>query len=205
MVLGCSNNKIPLIINTIGVVKMTQSNLSNSSFSSNQNFNPQIYVACLASYNNGVLYGCWCDATEDQDLINDQIQTMLSNSSIPNAEEYSIHDYSDFGSLHLCENESLSTVHDLALFIKEHGELGAKLIGYLGDLECAQNALESNYHGSYDSELSYAIDLFDDCYIHDVPKNIRYYIDYEAFCRDLFMSDFYSISVDGDVHVFSNH
>lgn len=184
---------------------MTQSNLSNSSLSSNQNFNPQIYVACLASYNNGVLYGCWCDATEDQDIINDQIQTMLSNSSIANAEEYSIHGYSDFGSLNLSENESLSTVHDLALFIKEHGELGVELIGYLGDLESAQDALENNYHGSYDSELSYAIDLFDDCYIHAVPKNIRYYIDYEAFCRDLFMSDYYSISADGDVHIFSNH
>lgn len=169
------------------------------------NLNPQIYVACLASYNNNTLYGCWVDADQDEDIMYEEIQHMLAKSTITNAEEYAIHGYSDFGSLSLSENESLSTVHDIALFIKEHGELGAELIGYLGDFDSAQDTLENNYHGQHDSELSYAIDLFDDCYIHDVPENIRYYIDYEAFRRDLFMSDYYSITIDGNVHIFSNH
>lgn len=169
------------------------------------NLNPEIYVACLASYNSGIIFGCWVDAEQDEDSIHEEIQHMLAKSTIPNAEEYAIHGYSDFGSLSLSENESLSTVHEMALFIKEHGELGMELIGYLGDLASAQDALENNYHGQHDSELSYAIELFDDCYIHDVPENIRYYIDYEAFRRDLFMTDYYSIKVEYETHIFSIH
>lgn len=29
-----------------------------------------------------------------------------------------------------------------------------------------------------------AAELFDECYLHTVPENIRYYIDYESFARD---------------------
>lgn len=169
------------------------------------NLNPQIYVACLASYNNGVLFGRWIEADQDTNIIQEEIQQMLSQSNIPNAEEYAIHDYEDFGSLSLSEYESLETIHEIALFIKEHEGLGIELIKYLDDLESAQEAIENNYHGQHGSELSYAIELFDDCYIRDVPENIRYYIDYEAFRRDLFMSDFYSIEVEGEIHIFSNH
>ena len=165
--------------------------------------NPKIYVACLASYNSGLLYGEWIDADQEEDSIVEEIQQMLANSSIPNAEEYAIHDYDDFGSISLSEYESIQTVHDIAQFIKEHGELGAELIGHLGDLESAKNAMENNYHGQHDSELAYAMELFDDCYIHDVPKHIQDYIDYEAFSRDLFINDYYSIDVNGETHIFS--
>ena len=37
----------------------------------------------------------------------------------------------------------------------------------------------------------YAEDLFDDCYAHNIPANLRSYIDYKAFARDLQMD--YSI------------
>jgi hypothetical protein len=29
-----------------------------------------------------------------------------------------------------------------------------------------------------------AAELFDECYLHTVPENIRYYIDYDSFARD---------------------
>lgn len=45
--------------------------------------------------------------------------------------------------------------------------------------------------GKYDSEVAYAEELFDECYLHDVPESVRYYVDYEKFARDLFMSDYY--------------
>ena len=46
---------------------------------------PRIYVACLASYNAGILHGEWIDAT-DADEIREAIETMLSKSrhSLPN-------------------------------------------------------------------------------------------------------------------------
>lgn len=45
---------------------------------------PRIYVACLASYNAGRLYGKWIDASTDQDAMNAEIQEMLAGSPEPN-------------------------------------------------------------------------------------------------------------------------
>lgn len=44
---------------------------------------PRIYVACLASYNNGKLHGAWIDC-EDHDDVNERIQAMLIKSPYPN-------------------------------------------------------------------------------------------------------------------------
>ncbi|MCE3238388.1 MAG: antirestriction protein [Gammaproteobacteria bacterium] len=40
----------------------------------------QIYVACLASYNNGILHGAWIDATQDVELIHSEIKIILEKS-----------------------------------------------------------------------------------------------------------------------------
>jgi antirestriction protein len=45
---------------------------------------PRIYVACLASYNNGTLHGEWIDANQDEDAIRGAIADMLSRSPFPN-------------------------------------------------------------------------------------------------------------------------
>jgi antirestriction protein len=44
----------------------------------------RIYVACLASYNNGTLYGKWIDASDDIAAMNEEIQEMLAGSPCPN-------------------------------------------------------------------------------------------------------------------------
>ncbi len=53
-----------------------------------------IYVACLASYNGGILYGAWVDLEECQDRedLDEAIAWMLKASPSPGAEEYAIHD-----------------------------------------------------------------------------------------------------------------
>jgi len=38
---------------------------------------PRIYVACLAAYNNGILYGAWMAADCDTDEIWADVQAML--------------------------------------------------------------------------------------------------------------------------------
>lgn len=167
---------------------------------------PNIYIACLASYNNGILYGKWLNATQGLDVIQEEIQTMLSQSPIPHAEEWALHDYEGFGSYQLSEYESITTICEIADFIVKHGELGVEVMASIGcDLQSAEEIIENQYHGTYDNELEFATQLFDDCYIHEVPAAIQYYIDYDAFRRDLFMSDYFSITVDGETHVFSHH
>ncbi|MGQ3892006.1 antirestriction protein ArdA [Legionella sp. CNM-4043-24] len=165
---------------------------------------PKIYVACLAAYNNGILHGAWIDAAQDIDEINADIQKMLADSPIENAEEYAIHDYEGFGGLSLSEYEGIEQVVKIAEFITEHGELGAALLGDYS-IEDAEKILEEHYHGVYDSEVEFAEHIFEECYNNAIPDNLLFYFDYEAFARDLFINDYFSVEVDGYTHVFSNY
>lgn len=53
---------------------------------------PRIYVACLASYNNGVLHGRWIDASADVADMWPEINAMLRESKFPNV-TVSVPDY----------------------------------------------------------------------------------------------------------------
>lgn len=44
----------------------------------------QIYVACLASYNNGVLHGEWIAATDDVDEMQEGVDRVMRTSPYPN-------------------------------------------------------------------------------------------------------------------------
>lgn len=54
----------------------------------NQKQSPKIYVACLASYNNGKLHGAWIDASLGADHIQDEINSILKSSPETGAEEW---------------------------------------------------------------------------------------------------------------------
>lgn len=89
----------------------------------------RIYVADLAAYNNGKLHGVWIEACSDMDDIWKAVSKMLKSSPEPMAEEYAIHDYEGFGSVRISEYEGLESAREKALFIEEHGEIGATPIG----------------------------------------------------------------------------
>ncbi|HAT8649762.1 TPA: antirestriction protein ArdA, partial [Legionella pneumophila] len=82
---------------------------------------PQIYIACLAAYNNGILHGEWIDATQDVSTIYNEIHEMLANSPIEDAEEFAIHDFEGFGGTQIGEYDSINDVAELAFFIMKHG------------------------------------------------------------------------------------
>lgn len=52
--------------------------------------NPEIYVACLASYNSGILHGEWIEVT-DEETVRKEIRKILAASPVEDAEEYAIH------------------------------------------------------------------------------------------------------------------
>lgn len=61
-----------------------------------------------------------------------------------------------------------------------------------------QSSFEDAFSGAYDSEVAYAEQLVDDCgYLQEMPEHLRNYFDYEAFARDLFITDY--TMVDGFV------
>lgn len=163
---------------------------------------PKIYVACLASYNSGLLYGQWITVEQDVDDIYDQISTMLTESPMEHAEDWAIHDYEGFGKITLSEFEDLNTIVEYAKFIIEHEELGQALIAEYG-LSEAQMMMEDHYHGAFSSEVDFAQFVLEEYHGNPIPDNWLSYFDYEAFARDLFIDGYCSVEVDGNVHVFS--
>jgi len=162
----------------------------------------QIYVACLASYNAGQLHGVWIDARQNSDAINAEIFQMLANSPVHDAEEWAIHDNSGFCGVEISEYAGLDYIIELAEFIEEYQELGAELINYFDSLEYVKTALSDYYNGEWDSEKDFSENLFNEINLDSIPENLKFYIDYEKFNRDIFICDYVSIPVRGKVHVF---
>lgn len=163
---------------------------------------PTIYVACLAAYNHGFLHGAWIDATQDIDEIYAEINKILKASPLKSAEEFAIHYFEGFGDIQLSEYASIEYVVQVVEFITDRGELGGALLGNY-TIEEAETLLGDHYHGSYKSEVDFAYSIFEECYASDIPENLKFYFDYEAFARDLFINDYFSVEADGETHVFS--
>ncbi len=161
----------------------------------------RIYVACLASYNNGILRGVWINADQDAEDINNAIRDMLRASRVEAAEEFAIHDYEGFEGVSIHEYASIDSVAEFAAFIGQHGELGAELIKRFDDVEAAQEAMEDSYIGCYSSVAEYAQELTEDT--TDIPQSLQYYIDYDAMARDMEINDLITIETGiSEVHLF---
>ncbi len=168
---------------------------------------PKIYVADLAAYNNGILHGVWIDATQDLNDIQDQVNKMLSESPEQGAEEYALHDYEGFYGVELSEYEGLESANNIALFLEEHGELGAFVLNHwCGDIEDAQRALNEGYQGEHESLADYAQQLTEDT-TSNIPEHLAFYIDYERMGCDMELSgDIYTIETGYQhIHVFWSH
>ena len=165
--------------------------------------NPTIYVACLASYNNGIRYGIEFDATLPPEDMMGIIKDMLENSPVEGAEEWDVCDYNDFGLLNTYRIGGLQHIHDIACFLVEKGELGAGLLKELGEnVDEARRVMEDDYIGEYNSIVEYAMERTADCY-SDVPDYIMGYIDFEAMASDL-SHDLIEIELDGYVYLYHN-
>lgn len=164
---------------------------------------PRIYLACLASYNSGRLYGTWVEAGQGEQHIWAALRSMIAVSPEPGAEEWAIHAYEGFEGAKLSESASFEHACALAEFIAEHGELGAKVCEYCGnDLNDARATFE-RYAGAYSSAATYAEDLHDDLGTQ-IPEGLKYYIDWQALAKDMELNgDIIVVELGfSDVHVF---
>lgn len=158
---------------------------------------PQIYVACLAAYNQGHLHGNWIDADQEPDELQEEVNRILSTSPVKDwecCEEWAIHDYDDMPSLG--EYVSLQEISDIAKAIAEHGDAYQAYIGHVG-LEFANLAnFKDLYIGKFDSEEDFVIERVSETW--EIPDHLSNYIDYEKIAVDWFINDYYF----SDGHVF---
>lgn len=194
------------------------------------NLAPRIYVACLASYNNGVLHGEWINANQDADSIREEIAKILRTSKYPNvevtcpdcadstdptcatcnstgkvpsAEEYAIHDYEDFGGVTIGEYEPIDRVSEIAEMLAKHGEAFAKYADYVGIDYATEEDFEEAYAGEWDSEEAYTESTIEEGLWGEIPEHLANYIDTAKMARDLFIGDYFSAeSSNHTIYVF---
>lgn len=153
----------------------------------NCDLEPRIYVASLSDYNAGRLHGVWIDcAGKDEAALYAEITDMLARSPEEDAEEFAIHDYEEFGETIIRHYTGVKFIAQLTSLVEEYGEPITIFIQEFGfhDGETPAN-FENAYCGHHPSFRDFSDGLFDEIYVHDIPKGLRGYIDYAAFAHDL--------------------
>lgn len=74
----------------------------------------------------------------------------------------------------------------------------------MGTDHATEEGFQDAYCGEWDSEQAYAENPFDGLGADDVLQHIPPYIDCQAFARDLFMGDCFSVDRESGVYVFRN-
>lgn len=180
---------------------------------------PRIYVASLTDYNNGLLYGRWCDAIKDAEDMQTEIDAMLSASPSARrfgevAEEWAIHDYEGFGELRIGEYQGLDRIARLAGGIREHGLAFAAWAAFVGeDSDDLLDQFEDRFQGEWESVEAYAEMLLDELganrIVDEAPEWLQPYVsvDVAGFARDLEISGDVVTAEhpDGGVWIFAGH
>lgn len=159
----------------------------------------QIFVSCLAAYNNGDLHGAWIPTSSDVDEMQEAVNEILESSPSEDAEEWAIHDFEMPCSI--SEYTSLETIAAIAEFMENAWDTDLAEIVLKetdGDLQEAESMME-NWCGHYASLREYAEHIVSECY--DLPEIAERYFDYDSFGRDL-SYDHRIVETDSGIHVF---
>ena len=166
---------------------------------------PAIYVACLASYNRGVLHGAWINlgiAATAED-IQECIDYILKLSLEPGAEEYAVHDSQLLpGCLSSTEWPDLGKLEEYAQTVCELSENGFAAYRIACDNEgeiLSLDQFRETYCGTYDRPEDYAEELAEECgELDKLPDFLRYRIDWEGVWHDLSCDGYSATFVDGE-------
>ena len=167
----------------------------------------KIYVACLASYNSGHLFGAWFDLKDfaDADDLRDAIERDVLrspknpvNSVLAPCEEFAIHDFEAPKGVEIKEYSDLDELFEMnEVLSDDNGELILALKDHLGtgtSLQDAKEYLEENHCGEFKSDIEFADDIAENSMGWDMSTGIGRYFDSEAFARDLMFEHF---EIDG--------
>ena len=132
------------------------------------NDDPAIYVACLASYNSGNLYGYWINLSvaNTKEEIQECIDWILKHSPEPGAEEYAVHDSQGLcGPCKGTEWPDLEQLAELGSFYSWAALNDAEWIAYR--MICndqneilSEDDFRARYCGVYNSGADYAWELY---------------------------------------------
>ncbi len=151
--------------------------------------NPAVYCGTYGKYNDGSIFGMWIDLTtfDDYEEFIEFCQRLHADEEDP---ELMFQDYECFPSSWYSES-----CFDEVTFenIKMYGEADDKdaIDAYL---ECfntdSLEGFEDKFMGEWDSEKAFAEHIIDECYDLSSMGILANYFDYDAFARDLFLTEY---------------
>jgi antirestriction protein len=137
---------------------------------------PQVWIGCLAAYNEGCLHGKWVDAT-DADEMEAAKDEIIKTSPALLPEEWFIADYDNFpGAIvrELGEYASFQTVANVANALEDHGPAFAAWLSAQDssldlDADDLGKQFAEHYRGEWDSEQAFAMETVCELGWGDVP------------------------------------
>ena len=155
----------------------------------------RVYVGTYAKYAGGSIEGAWLNIS-DYDSLEDFLEACRELHEDEDQPEFMFQDWENIPSELISECGIDGAIFEVQDELYEYEEAPflawAEYNGWdiKKDPERAVDTFRDQYCGEWDSETSYAEQLFDELYLHDIPSYARSYINYEAFARDLFMYDY---------------
>lgn len=155
---------------------------------------PAIYLTNLGKYNEGYLIGKWVTMPCTKAELDDDLKEIGINVEY---EEYFITDFENWYGYPVGEYEDIYYLNDLADRMSNLDETQLEVLEACADgRDYFEETLErvEDYDFCYyavDDERSLGEVVWDECgYSDNLPEPVRYYIDYEAFGRDLVIEGF---------------
>ena len=161
----------------------------------------RIYVACLASYNNGHLHGRWIDCDgKDADDLQEEVNAMLRASPYPNvtvehegkevpsAEEFAIHDHEGFPANSVEEYTPLSEIAAMVEALEtleDHERVGFRFLLWNNHGQDIAEAVEkaSDVRWTKGSKVEALEEYYEETgQMEGIPDWVR--IDWDAVARD---------------------
>lgn len=167
---------------------------------------PSVWIACLASYNSGILHVAWVNVPETVKEFQEEIDKVIKSSPFPDSEEWAFHDYFDFAPFEVDEWEDMNTLimkanvlnslesYEVEAFDKwEYNEHSGD------DAQSILDRFRDEYRGEYQSGEDYAFHFYSECY--ETPEYLMNYINYEMIWTEMTYDGFY----ENDGHIFCSY
>lgn len=168
----------------------------------------RVYVGTYKKYNNGNLSGGWLDISDysDEEEFLDACNELHKDERNP---EFMFQDWENIPAGCITESYIDEMIFDLVKETSDFDETEMRAFPVWIDVNYPSMDIENfnaydlinnftdEYCGTFESEKSFAEDIAAECYPEIESSPIGMYFDYEAFARDLFITDY--LYMDGFV------
>lgn len=173
-------------------------------------YQPRVYVADLASLEQGIRHGLWVDADQHADDLDADIAAMLESSPTAGAAVWAIYGAEGFAGINVKGMTDSKLIAALGRGVAQHGEAFAAYVEWVGtnDAEALEQFLD-HYMGTYASLKEFGRSAAEDL---EWPKQIEERLDsdlaqyvrieYAAWGRDA-AQWWHVVTGDEGIHVFA--